>query len=144
MKTRLFYGLVLSAAALAAAPAIPRLIAADNATAAPDKAAKGKGRGDGPHGRLPPHYADLVNAEQKAKIYAIQAEHEPEIQKLETALKEARAKRDAAVAAVLTPAQQEQLAKLEAEGKAKRKGKAMDGDQKPAEGDSAKKSEKTS
>jgi hypothetical protein len=78
----------------------------------------GKGKEAG--GRLPAYYADLVDGEQRAKIYAIQAEHDPGIKQLQVSLKEAMAKRDAAVAAVLTPAQQEKLAKLEAEAKEKR------------------------
>jgi hypothetical protein len=92
---------------------------ADAKAAGKEKGGKGKEAG----GRLPPYYADLVDGEQRAKIYAIQAEHDPSIKQLQTALKEAMAKRDAAIAAVLTPTQQEKLAKLQAEGKEKRGGK---------------------
>jgi Spy/CpxP family protein refolding chaperone len=75
---------------------------------------KGKGKADSAHGRLPAHYADLVDAEQRAKIYDLQAQHEPEIKKLREALKAAVVKRDSAIADVLTPAQQKKLAALQA------------------------------
>lgn len=87
------------------------------------KAGKGKGARKEAAGRLPAFYADIVDGEQRTKIYAIQAEHDPAIRQLQASLKEAIAKRDAAVLAVLTPAQQEKLAKLEAEAKEKRAAK---------------------
>ena len=72
-------------------------------------------------GRLPAHYADLpVDDEQRKKIYEIQAEHKAEIQKIQDALDAAKAKRDAAVFAVLTKPQQEKLAKLQADDKSKK------------------------
>jgi hypothetical protein len=103
----------------------PKKAAADDGGAKAEGKTKGaKSKDDGGKGRLPPHYADLIDGDQRAKIYEIQAQHDPEIKKLKEALSAAVTKRDAAVAAVLTPTQQEKLAKLQAEDKGKKgKGK---------------------
>lgn len=157
---RTFYvrgALLLAVAAGLIAPNYTRLSLADDAAApaeakkdkADGKAAregKGKGGKKDAGGRLPPYYADVVDGEQRTKIYAIQAEHDPAIKQLQASLKEAMAKRDAAILAVLTPAQQEKLAKLEAEGKEKRAAKmakpAADEKNATASADGAKKGDK--
>jgi len=134
MTRKLLFGLsaLVAAMSLCSSSILP---AADDA--APKAKAKAAKDDDSPKGRLPAHYADLVDGEQKDKIYAIQAEYEPQIKQLQTALKEVTAKRDAAIAAVLTPAQQEKLAKVEADMKAKKKAKAMDDKTKDADNTAA-------
>jgi hypothetical protein len=100
------------------------MAAKDAPAAAPaaDPKAKAVAKDETPGGRLPPYYKGLVDDTQRAKIYAIQAEHDPGIKQLQASVKAATAKRDAAVLAVLTPAQQEKLAKLQAEAKTKKSG----------------------
>ncbi len=90
------------------------------------EAKAGKSKEDGLKGRLPPYYADLVDEEQRKKIYEVQAQHNPEIKKMKEALDAAVAKRDTAIASVLTPAQKDKLAKLQAEAQAKRAKPGMD------------------
>jgi hypothetical protein len=97
--------------------------AADDAAPPAKAKAKAGAKAAAPKGRLPAHYSDVVNEEQKTKIYAIQAEYDVMIKKLQADLKETMAKRDAAVAAVLTKDQQELVAKNEADSKTKRKAK---------------------
>jgi colicin import membrane protein len=87
------------------------------------KAKAAKAEGAAKH-QLPDYYADVVDNEQREKIYAIQAEYDPQIKSLTATLDALKAKRKAAYAAVLTPAQQEKVAKAEAEAKTKRKAKA--------------------
>lgn len=113
-------GKVLGADKEVAAAADSKAEGKADAKADAKDAGKAKGGRKEAAGRLPAFYADVVDGEQREKIYAIQAEHEPAIKGLQAALKEAMAKRDAAVAAVLSPAQQEKVAKLQAEAKQKR------------------------
>jgi hypothetical protein len=80
-------------------------------------------------GRLPAHYAKLVDEAQRQRIYAIQAFYAPQIDDLKQQLDALLARRDAEVHAVLTPAQQRQLEMIVANGKgAKAKGEALAGD----------------
>jgi Spy/CpxP family protein refolding chaperone len=116
--------------AILAAVSVDRVGAADE-PAAPAKEKKAKAKEA--HGRLPMFFDDLVDGEQRQKIYAIQAEHNPEIKKLNTALLEAKAKRDAAIEAILRPDQKEKLAKLQADAKAKGKAAMNDDDEKPSD-----------
>jgi hypothetical protein len=80
-------------------------------------------------GRLPAHYAKLVDEPQRQRIYAIQAFYAPQIDDLKQQLDALLARRDAEVHAVLTPAQQRQLEMIVANGKgAKAKAEALAGD----------------
>lgn len=127
--------LLLSAAAAALClgtagrPIAAEKDSADKGADTPAKSeGKVKGKGgkekDPDKGRLPPYYADIIDGEQRTKIYEIQGQHDPEIKQLTAALRAATAKRDAAVLAVLTPPQQEKLTKLQEESKGKKgKGK---------------------
>jgi len=81
-------------------------------------------------GRLPPYYKDIVDAKQKDKIYAIQADFNGRIDALEEQLKKLTADRDAAVEGVLTAEQKDKLKKARDEAVAKKKKPAAD---KPAE-----------
>ncbi len=74
-----------------------------------------------PRGRLPAHYKDLVSADQREEIYAIQSKYNAEIDDLEAKIEKLKKDRDAEVSKVLTPAQQARL-KLLLDGKDKRAG----------------------
>ncbi len=69
-------------------------------------------------GRLPTHYAKLVDEAQRQRIYSIQAFYAPQIDDLKQQLDALIARRDAEVHAVLSPAQQRQLEMIVANGKA--------------------------
>lgn len=73
-------------------------------------------------GRLPPYFAQVVDAKQREQIYAIQAKYKEQIEKLEADLKAANDKLKEEVEAVLNKEQKEKLDKLRAE--AKPRGKA--------------------
>ena len=92
--------------------------------AAKAPAAKGAPAAEGKRtkrgGRLPNHYADIVDEAQREKLYEIQAQFEPKLKQLRADLQAATAERDAALAKVLTPEQQAQVDKVKAEAKAKR------------------------
>jgi flagellar motility protein MotE (MotC chaperone) len=63
--------------------------------------------------RLPSNYGKLgLTDAQKSKIYGVQDKHEKEIDGLNEKLKAAKAKRDAEVEAVLTPAQKKALKEI--------------------------------
>ncbi len=69
-------------------------------------------------GRLPTHYAKLVDEPQRQRIYSIQAFYAPQIDDLKQQLDALIARRDAEIHAVLSPAQQRQLEMIVANGKA--------------------------
>ena len=95
-----------------------------------------------PRGRLPAYYATLVSAEQREKIYEIQARHAEKINALKTELAAAVKAQDDEVEAVLTPEQKEKLSQILAEAAAKRKKPAAKPPAaKPAEAASAKPAE---
>lgn len=75
-------------------------------------------------GQVPPYYGDVTNDAQKEKIYSVQASYADKIAAAKAALDAVTAERDAAVAAVLTPEQQAQVAKLKADSEKARKEKA--------------------
>ena len=77
---------------------------------------------EGASGRLPAHYSDVVTKEQRAKIYEVQAKYAPQIQKLKDQLAAAEMVQKEEIDAVLTKEQREQIAKLTAEAKNKKKG----------------------
>ena len=91
----------------------PTLFAADEPAtkattkkAAADKAEPAEGA---LKGRLPANYSKIVDANQRQKIYAIQAEYVKEIDALKKKLIDLEAKRDAEIRAVLTEKQQKEL-----------------------------------
>ncbi len=85
-----------------------------------------------PRGRLPAYYDRVVSLEQRAKIYAIQRRHAPQIKKLQQELRELTKNRNAEVQAVLTAEQREKVAALAAAAKAKRKKAAAERKKKTA------------
>jgi hypothetical protein len=96
--------------------------------ALPPQAADGESalqQADKPRGRLPNLFGKLgVSADQREKIYAVQAEFDPQIDELLDRVEELRAQRNSEVEAVLTDAQREQLARLREEQAARRRAKA--------------------
>jgi hypothetical protein len=63
--------------------------------------------------RLPSNYGKLgLTDAQKSKVYGVQDKHEKEIDSLTEKLKAAKAKRDAEIEAVLTPAQKKMLKEI--------------------------------
>lgn len=74
-------------------------------------------------GRLPSHYAEVVNEEQRARIYQIQAEYRDRIESLEDQLKALKQQRDEKIKSVLTEEQKQTIAKAVAEAKARRSAK---------------------
>ena len=56
-------------------------------------------------GRLPAFFADFVSAAQRAEIYAIQADYDPQIEELQETLAELRTQRDQEIDHVLTRTQ---------------------------------------
>lgn len=59
--------------------------------------------------RLPPHYKDVVNDEQRARIYGIQDEYGPKIKALQRQLKALKKEQKERIEAVLTPDQKEKV-----------------------------------
>ena len=72
-------------------------------------------------GRLPPYFAAIVNAEQRQKIYELQAAYAAKIAALEEQIAQLVAQRDKDVDAVLTPEQSAEVSRKRAEAAAKRK-----------------------
>ena len=72
-------------------------------------------------GRLPAYFKDVVDTQQKDKIYALQAEAVAMIAPLQEQIKKLVAERDAAIEKVLTAEQQTKLKKIRDEATAKRK-----------------------
>ena len=64
-------------------------------------------------GRLPAHYAQVVNEQQRQFIYSLQWRYQQEIRKYEEHLKKLAAHRDQRIYDVLTPMQKEQLSRLQ-------------------------------
>jgi Spy/CpxP family protein refolding chaperone len=63
-------------------------------------------------GRLPANYSKIVDATQRQKIYAIQANYVEKLEDLKKQLIDLEAKRDAEIRGVLTEKQQKQLDEL--------------------------------
>jgi hypothetical protein len=74
-----------------------------------------------PRGRLPAYYSQVVNGQQREKIYSIQQQYEPKITALKAELQAVQDKMNAEVEAVLTPDQLANVKKLNEDAKAKRK-----------------------
>lgn len=72
-------------------------------------------------GRLPAYYSQVVNGQQREKIYAIQQQYAPKIAALKAELAALQDKQNAEVEAVLTPEQLATVKKLTDDAKAKRK-----------------------
>ena len=103
------------------APATAKPEATAPAAAKPRKtAAKPRKK---PRGRLPAYYKDVVDKQQREKIYAIQQEHKPQIDALKAQLAALMKERDEKIAAVLTPEQQKKVEQLRQEAKARRAAK---------------------
>ena len=114
---------VAASLALAGFSAQRSLRGEDPAPKADAKTAKPRAK---PRGRLPAHYGDVVDAEQREKIYGIQQSYQPQIAALQSQLAALREKQTAEIEAVLRPEQLEKVKQLAAAAKAKR-AKTTDG-----------------
>jgi len=74
-----------------------------------------------PRGRLPAYYADVVDGEQREKIYAIQQKYAAEVKALEDQLASLNKKIDDEIASVLRPEQLKKVEELRKEAMEKRK-----------------------
>lgn len=70
--------------------------------------------------RLPPYYAQVVDAQKRKAIYAIQEEYGPKIDALQAQLEALIRERDEKIASLLTEEQRKQVERLREEAKAKR------------------------
>lgn len=92
---------------------------ANAADTADSKPAKQRAK---PRGRLPAYYNQVVDGQQREKIYAIQQQYEPKISALKAELQALQDKLDAEVEGVLTAEQREKVKSLTDAAKQKRKG----------------------
>ena len=74
-------------------------------------------------GTLPAYYGDVVSGEQREKIYAVLAKYKDKIAKLKLEVDTLEAERNKEIEAVLTPDQQQKVAKAKTEAAAKAKAK---------------------
>jgi len=118
------------------------VIAANGPSFAQEPAASGKRPGKGSaakkadksSGRVPAYYAKVkITAEQREKILSIQEEFAAKIDPLRKQLDALTKERDAKMAAVLTPEQQNKIDEMKAAAKKTREGKKTAKD-KPAAG----------
>jgi len=77
-------------------------------------------------GTLPAYYADIVTAEQRERIYTIQAKHQEKITELNDALATAKMAMTSEIEGVLTAEQKVKLKAAQEEGAAKKKKSATD------------------
>lgn len=75
-------------------------------------------------GRLPAYYNQVIDGQQREKIYAIQQQYEPKISSLKAELQALQDKLDAEMEGVLTPEQLSKVKELTEAAKQKRKGSA--------------------
>jgi len=91
-----------------------------------DKAKKAESTEKATKGRLPAYFADVVSADQKEKIYAIQAKYADQIKELNEQLEALDKKQDDEINAVLTAEQKAKVDAARAEAATKKKKKADD------------------
>lgn len=99
----------------------PVLNAEDKAPAKPTMKKEEKAKTQKSHHRLPHYFRDVVDDEQRAKIYKIQDEYGPKIEALWAKLKALRNERDAKIKALLTPEQKNEVAQARAKAMVQRK-----------------------
>lgn len=73
-----------------------------------------------PSVRLPAYYGDVITADQRKKIYAIQRGYAPKIEQLEAEIKRLEAAMEAEMAGVLTKPQLDRIEELIEEEKIRR------------------------
>ena len=130
MKTSLRVPLAISAivpfivAVALAQPDAPKPGSKADAKAADKADAKAAKQRAKPRGRLPAYYNQVIDGQQREKIYAIQQQYEPKITELKAELQALQDKLDAEVEAVLTPEQLTKVKALTEDAKQKRKNSA--------------------
>ena len=116
---RCFAGTLLVASARALLSGVSRAQQAAEGAGEQPVAAAAKERAK-PRGRLPAHFADVVTAEQREEVYAIQGKFNDQIAELEAQIASLRTQRDMEVENVLTPEQKERVAQLREDAKKRR------------------------
>lgn len=86
---------------------------------APVEAKRAKARAES-RGRLPSHFSEVVSAEQREKIYEIQAKYLAQINKLQDEISQLEAGREKEVRGVLSEEQLVKVRQLQEEARAKR------------------------
>ncbi len=114
--------LVLTVAMVLASPAVG--LSQDGTKKAAEKTTAKKAARAKPRGRLPAHYARVVNSKQREAIYKLQAEFAAKMSELRAQLAKLAEARDEEVEAVLTADQRSQVAKLRDDAKAARDARA--------------------
>jgi hypothetical protein len=84
-------------------------------------------------GRLPAHFSQVVDEEQRKAIYAIQEEYSTKIDSLKAQLEAMTQERDGKIAAVLTASQREKIESLKTTARAKRTEKSQEKQEKQDE-----------
>ena len=109
-------------------PVLGMLVANIPISVGQDKAKKAKTTENTakPKGKLPAYFADVVSAEQKEKIYAIQAKYADQIKELNDQLEAVRKKQSDEIDALLTAEQKAKVDAAREEAAAKKKKKADD------------------
>jgi hypothetical protein len=89
------------------------------ASLAAQKSAGGGDKAKGP--RLPNYYSKVASGQQRIQLRAVLKEYAPQIKAKRDELQALVAKRDTALNEILTPEQQQEIAKLRADAAARRK-----------------------
>ena len=91
------------------------------------------------HGRLPAHYAGVVNEEQREEIYKLQEEYKPKINVMQAQLDALKQALDEKISAVLTAEQKKRVEQAGGKVKAKKAApvEAVPGDTLPADQEAA-------
>jgi hypothetical protein len=106
-------------------PVLGLIVASSPHSIGQDKAKKTE-KTEKTKGRLPPYFADVVTAEQREKIYAIQSKFADQIKDLNEQLAAVAKKQNDEIDAVLTAEQKEKIDAARAEAVAKKKKKSDD------------------
>ena len=94
--------------------------AAAREAAAPAKESPTAKKRTEPRGRLPAYFGEVIDSQQRDKVYELQAKYTAEIKQLQDQIAKLEQQRDEAVQGILTPEQAEKVRKLVEDGKAKR------------------------
>lgn len=73
-----------------------------------------------PKGRLPAHFGDVIDSQQRDKIYGIQAKYLAEVKQLQDQIAVLEKRRDEEVQSVLTPEQADKVKQLVDDARSKR------------------------
>ncbi|MBM4001251.1 MAG: hypothetical protein FJ297_17245 [Planctomycetes bacterium] len=118
-------------------PAAKRSSEGEKAAARESEPGSGKAEKAKPRGRLPMFFSRVVDERQRERIYAIQKQFDARIAEMTAQLKDLQSQRDAEILAVLTTAQQEEIAALNEDLKKRREAMRSSGKKAGADGEKA-------